>query len=168
MASGICIVGKSNSGKTTLIVKIIEELKKRGYKVGTLKHHSHCSHIDQPGKDTWKHYHAGAQQVMISSPSSYAIYKRIEKELTIDELLNHNKEVDIVLIEGYKRANMQKIEVVRKERSTEMICSPNEVLAVASDINFDIEKPLFDINDYLSISDFIEERIIQGGSSCEK
>lgn len=168
MVSGICIVGKSNSGKTTLIVKIIEELKKRGYKVATLKHHSHHSHLDQPGKDTWKHYHAGAEQVMISSPGGYAIYKRVKKELTIDELLNHNKEMDIVLIEGYKRANMPKIEIVRKERSTEMICSPNEVLAVVSDISFDIGKPLFDINDYLSISDFIEERIIQGRLSHEK
>lgn len=161
MATGICIVGKSNSGKTTLILKIIEELQKRGYKVATLKHHSHRSHMDHPGKDTWKHYNAGAEQVMISSPSGYAIYRRIEKELTIDELLDYNKGMDIVLIEGYKRAAMPKVEVVRRERSTEMICSPDEVLAVVSDINFDIGKPLFHIDDYLSISDFIEKNIIE-------
>src|SRR3989304_4479684 len=83
----ITIIGKSRAGKTTLMENLITELKRRGYRVGTIKHHSPPGfEIDQPGKDSWRHAQAGSDHVVIASPDRIASYRRLEHELALDDI----------------------------------------------------------------------------------
>ncbi len=101
----ISIIGKSKSGKTTLLEKLIAEVKRRGYRVATIKHHSHPGlDIDRPGKDSWRHTRAGSDHVIVAPPDKLASYRLLERELTLDEVAANVKDVDIILTEGYKRA----------------------------------------------------------------
>jgi molybdopterin-guanine dinucleotide biosynthesis protein B len=109
----ISIVGKSGVGKTTALVKIIHELKRRGYRVGTVKHDTHGFDVDKPGKDSWRHAQAGSDVVVISGPKKMALIRQLEREMTVDEIVPLMGEVDIVITEGYKRGNSPKIEVTR-------------------------------------------------------
>ena len=83
----ICIVGKSGSGKTALVERIIPELKRRGYRVASIKHNPHDFELDQPGKDSWRHAQAGSDAVVISSPQKVALIKGVEHDPTLGELL---------------------------------------------------------------------------------
>lgn len=109
----ISIVGKQNVGKTTLIGIIIPLLKKKGYRIGTIKYHIPHFEIDYEGKDTYKHYQAGADVVSISSPEKFAIIKRVHKTPpSVKEIVACNySHVDIVLIEGYKKYRYPYIEI---------------------------------------------------------
>ena len=78
MSPIVSVVGRSNSGKTTLVVKLLRELKQRGYRVATIKHSDHDFEIDRPGKDTWGHYEAGADIVVISTPAKMAMIERLD------------------------------------------------------------------------------------------
>lgn len=110
----ISFVGKSNSGKTTLVEKIIPEFKKRGYKVGAIKHDAHQFEIDHRGKDSWKMAQAGADTVLIVSNEKMAMVKKLDYEVNIDDIVNRFfNDVDVVITEGYKRQNKPKIEVIR-------------------------------------------------------
>ncbi|MGB9826747.1 MAG: molybdopterin-guanine dinucleotide biosynthesis protein B, partial [Desulfofundulus sp.] len=102
---GICIVGTSNAGKTTFLEKLIAEFERRGYRVGTIKHHHGDFEIDKPGKDTWRHARAGARAVCISAPRKIAVVRRVEEELSLEQILPLLGPVDIVLAEGYKKAD---------------------------------------------------------------
>lgn len=134
----ISIVGKSGSGKTTLLEALIPDLTARGYRIATVKHHSHSGDdIDQPGKDTWRHYQAGADVVIIAAPDKVAVIERLEEELTLDDVaqrLAAVTSVDLILTEGYRRGPAVKIEVVRAARSREVLCPPDELLAIVSDL----------------------------------
>ena len=160
MIKSICFVGKSNCGKTTLITKVISKLSERGYKIGTVKHHNHDTHFDQEGKDTYKHYMSGAKQVIISSPGGYGMFIKVEKELPLEEIIKMHEGMDLVIVEGYKREGINKIEIIRKERSSERICSDDEVQAVISDIEIETSRPYFNINDIDGVVKFIEERYL--------
>src|SRR3972149_11227924 len=106
------VVGKSNVGKTTFLEKLIAELTRRGWRVGTIKHDAHGFDIDKPGKDSWRHAQAGSRAVAISSPEKVAVIKQVSREVTLDELASLVAgEGDIVLCEGYKRSEQPKIEV---------------------------------------------------------
>jgi molybdopterin-guanine dinucleotide biosynthesis protein MobB len=158
----VSIVGRSGVGKTTLLEKLIPELKQRGYRVGTIKHHSHPGiDMDRPGKDTWRHAQAGSDHVMIVAPDRVASIRRVVQEPGLDEVLVAMAGVDIVLTEGYKRADKPKIEVVRAERSTEPICTAGELLAVAADIPLGLPVPCFDLNDAAGLADLIEELFLR-------
>ena len=109
----ISIVGKSESGKTTLIEKLIPELKKRGYRIGTVKHALHGFQIDREGKDSFRHKAAGADTVVVVSPKSIAMVKNGGGE-TLDFVVKYFSDMDLVITEGYKRENKPKIEVFRK------------------------------------------------------
>ena len=113
----VSIVGKSDSGKTTLLEKLIPELKRRGYRVATIKHDAHQFEIDHPGKDSYRHFHAGSDWTLIGSPAQLASVRRLERELTLDEIAADISGVDIILTEGYKRETKRRIEVSRRERS---------------------------------------------------
>ena len=83
----VTFIGKSGSGKTTLLEKLVTELKNRGYMLATVKHHSHRGfEIDEPGKDSWRFAQAGSDQVVIASPDKIASYRKIERELSLDEI----------------------------------------------------------------------------------
>jgi molybdopterin-guanine dinucleotide biosynthesis protein B len=161
----LSVVGKSGSGKTTLLEKLIPELKRRGYRVATIKHHSHPGfEIDQPGKDTWRHAQAGSDHVFIAAPDKLASIRRLERELSLDEIAAGIQDVDIILTEGYKRAGKPSLEVVRADNGLELICNPQQLFAVASDTPLDTNAPRFDLEDIAGIADLIETRLIKGGS----
>lgn len=157
----ICIVGRSNVGKTTLLEKLIPALKRRGYRVATIKHHSHPGfEIDQPGKDTWRHAQAGSEHVIIAAPDKVASIRRVEQEPTLDELAATISDVDIILTEGYKRSDKPKIEVVRAARSREPICTPQELVALATDVPIALEAPQFELNDAEGLAGLLEARFL--------
>lgn len=158
----ISIVGRSGVGKTTLLEKLIPELKQRGYRVGTIKHHSHPGiDMDRPGKDTWRHAQAGSDHVVIVAPDKIVSIRRVAQEPGLDEVLAAMTGLDIVLTEGYKRANKPKIEVVRAERGMEPICAAGELLAVAADIPLDLPVPCFDLNDAAGLAELIQARFLK-------
>jgi|LGVE01.1.fsa_nt_gb molybdopterin-guanine dinucleotide biosynthesis protein B len=163
MIPSVSIVGKSNVGKTTVVINVLVELKKRGYRVATIKHHNHMSHFDQEGKDTYEHYQAGADRVIISSPKAYGVFTKVDNELELSELIALNKDLDLVIVEGYKNTKNNKIEIVRSARSNEMICSEEEVCALITDTDIKIKKPTFHLNDYVGIVGFIENNILKRG-----
>jgi molybdopterin-guanine dinucleotide biosynthesis protein B len=164
----VAVVGKSNSGKTTLMEGLIRELKRRGYRVGTIKHDAHSFQMDTPGKDTWRHAQAGSDHVVISSPRRVASIRRIEQEQSLDELAAQMTSVDIILAEGYKHGNAPKIEVSRRERSQTLICRPDELLAVATDQRFDLgaDVPQYNLNDILGLVDLIETHFLAASVSA--
>lgn len=163
----VSVVGKSDSGKTTLLEGLIRELKRRGYRVGTIKHDAHSFEIDHPGTDTWRHAQAGSDHVVISSPQRVASIRRVERELTLDELAATMTNVDIILTEGYRRGNAPKIEVSRKARSQTLLCSAEELIAVAADYPVKMDVPQYDLNDYKGLVDRIEALFLSGKTAAE-
>ncbi|MGL4799440.1 MAG: molybdopterin-guanine dinucleotide biosynthesis protein B [Cellulosilyticaceae bacterium] len=142
----IAISGVKNSGKTTLITKLIPEFRKKGFKVGTIKHDGHDFEADIPGTDTYKHVQAGACETALFSKTQAMVVQKVPG-LTEVELLESFKEADIVLLEGFKGSKYPKIEIVRKGNSTASICDPSTLLAVASDGDVKVEGvPVVDLN----------------------
>jgi molybdopterin-guanine dinucleotide biosynthesis adapter protein len=109
------LAGWSGSGKTTLMTALIPELVSRGISVSTLKHAHHGFDIDQPGKDSWRHRQAGAQEVMVCSQNRWALMHELRgvAEPSFDELVRRMSPVDLLLVEGFKRHPHPKIEVYR-------------------------------------------------------
>jgi len=158
----VTVIGKSGSGKTTLMEKIIPELKSRGYRIGTLKHHSHAGFdIDKPGKDSWRHRQAGSEQVIIAAPDQIASYRSLERELDFPEILKEFLDVDLILVEGYKSAQMPSIEVVREENGLELISTPEQRIGIAADVPLEAEVPVLDLEDASSLVDLIVEKILE-------
>lgn len=148
--------GGSNSGKTTLLEKIIREAKSRGWRVGTLKHDVHGFEMDRPGKDTWRHAQAGADIVAISSPQKIAILESVAEDQPLDEVIARIQGVDVIFTEGYKLGNKPKIEVFRSAVHQTLFCQPEELMAIVSDVTFDLGIPTFGLNDAPGICDLIE------------
>ena len=161
MTKIISFVGKSNVGKTTHLEKVIAEIKKRGYKVAIIKHHKHDFEIDVPGKDTWRHARAGADSVVISSPHKIALIEKVPKEKTLDEIAGKLQGVDIIITEGYKMGKKPKVEIVRKERSTELMCDPKELIALVTDCDIEIDVPKFEFGQVKELVDMIEEKFMK-------
>ncbi|MBN2332675.1 MAG: molybdopterin-guanine dinucleotide biosynthesis protein B [Deltaproteobacteria bacterium] len=156
----ICLVGTSNSGKTTLLTTIITELKGLGYRVGTIKHHQHTFSIDQEGKDSWRHRQAGADTTVITAPSQTAIIKQTTEQMELQQIAtNYLNDMDIVLIEGFKNSTFPKIEVHRQAQRANLICrgprNDQNLIAVASDQSWDIDVPVFPLDSGRDIADFI-------------
>jgi len=159
----ISVVAKSGTGKTTLLEKLIAELKRRGYLVGVIKHDAHRFEIDHKGKDSWRLTQAGADTMMISSAAKLAMVKMNndpEEPSVYDLLDRYFNDVDIVLTEGFKKNRLPKIEVHRKARSSTLLCRGEErdesLIAVASDEVLELDVPVFDINDFVGICDLLE------------
>ncbi len=156
----ISIVGKSESGKTTLIEKLIPELKNRGYRIGTIKHAHHGFQIDREGKDSWRHKAAGADTIIVVSPESIAMVKDGGGE-TIDSVAKYFSDVDIVITEGFKRENKPKIEVFRKARHAEPLCiNDDNLVALVTDDDADLNVPKFCTGDIRGIADLIEKKFL--------
>lgn len=159
MSKVINIVGcGSNVGKTFVIQGIIRELKLRGYSVATIKHDVHGFDIDKKGKDTYKHREAGAETVIISSKNRLAMIKELEEEIELNEVIRLVKDKDIILVEGYKKSNLRKIEVYRKGISENIITLKDKLIAIASDVELDInDVDVINKEDYKELVNLIEK-----------
>jgi molybdopterin-guanine dinucleotide biosynthesis protein B len=156
----ISVVGRSNSGKTTVLEKLIRELTQRGYQVAAVKRSIHGFEIDHSGKDSFRLAKAGARTVMIVSPDKLALVKRLDQELDIFELAKTiDSDVDLILTEGFKRSPTQKIEVARVETGLELLCQKEELLAIVCDSPIEIEVPQFDFGEIDKLTDLLEEKI---------
>ena len=154
----VAIVGRSDAGKTTFLEKLIKELKRRNVKVGTVKHDVHGFDIDKPGKDTWRHAQAGADAVIISSPTKVAVIKKVEEEMSLDQVAELIGDVDIVLTEGYKRSDKPKIEINRTAHSAELLCAPGELIALVSDAKWEVGVPVFDLDDAPGVAGLLQKK----------
>jgi|ETNmetMinimDraft_16_1059900.scaffolds.fasta_scaffold52549_2 molybdopterin-guanine dinucleotide biosynthesis protein MobB len=157
----VCIVGHSSSGKTTYIERLIPELKKRGYCLALIKHHRHEFDIDVEGKDSWRYLKAGSDAAMVSSPDKVALIKKVDHDLSPDELRTFiGGGFDLIIIEGFKKADELKIEVHRAELGKALSCLPEDLVAVVTDENLDLPVAQYDLTDVVAIADLIEQRLL--------
>ncbi|HEX9022721.1 MAG TPA: molybdopterin-guanine dinucleotide biosynthesis protein B [Geobacteraceae bacterium] len=162
----VCFVAKSGTGKTTLLERVIAELKGRGYRIGVIKHDAHRFEIDHPGKDSYRLTAAGADTMLISSSEKLAMVKKHEASPQLETLIaTYFADVDIVLAEGFKKGSLPKIELHRQERSNALMCRGEEndpsLVAVASDEPLSLDVPVLDLNDPLAVADFVERTFLK-------
>lgn len=159
MAKVINVVGKgSNVGKTILMEGLIRELKSRGLTISTIKHDVHGFDIDREGKDTYRHREAGSETVVISSKNRFAMIKELDEEIDLMDIIKMVDDKDIVLIEGYKKSDLRKIEVYRSGVSKDIITPKEKLIAIASDEAFNYYGiPVVDKEDYNTLADLVEK-----------
>ena len=150
--------GWSGSGKTTLIEKLIPLFVKRGLRVSLIKHAHHSFDIDYPGKDSYRHRHAGATEVLVTSSRRWVLMHELRgaQEPPFEEQLKHFSPCDLLIVEGYKFAPIPKLEVWRAETG-EALLHPNDphIVAVASDVKVATKLPLLDLNAHEAIAAFV-------------
>ena len=161
MSKIIGITGWKDVGKTYYASLIIKSLVKKGYKVGSIKHAHHDFDIDKPGTDSFKHREAGSNQVIVSSSKRWAkiTENNNKNEKSLDELIKELHNVDIIIVEGYKKDNHPKIEILSKDlknRNRET----NNVIAIVSDDLKDTIIPVFKKNDIENLVEFIVKKIL--------
>jgi molybdopterin-guanine dinucleotide biosynthesis protein B len=155
------IAGWKNSGKTGLAVRLVTELTRRGYRVSTIKHAHHDFDIDKVGADSFRHREAGAHEVTIVSGTRYAIMHELRggPEPSFEEILARLAPCDLVLIEGYKREPIPKIEARRLDAKNREPLAPTDphIAAIAADHPVtDSALPIFNLDDTSAIADFVE------------
>jgi molybdopterin-guanine dinucleotide biosynthesis protein B len=155
------VAGWKNSGKTTLMARLITEITRRGYKVAVLKHAHHSFDIDHPGRDSYKLREAGAAQVALSSPRRFALMRELGEggELGFEQLLAYAGPCDLLLVEGFKREDFPKIEIRREGASSREPLKGKfpGIVAIASDRpeNEGEGPPVFQLDDVQGITDFL-------------
>jgi molybdopterin-guanine dinucleotide biosynthesis protein B len=151
-------VGNSDTGKTRLLQKLIKELKKREYTVSVIKHCPHGFDLEAQGKDTAKFVEAGADAACMYSPDGLAVLQQKKRDLDVGKISrDYLPDSDFILVEGDKTDKaLRKIEVLRKGVSEKIICSPEELIAIVSDYNIRIDKPIFHPEKINAITDFLE------------
>lgn len=158
----IGIAGFSGNGKTTLIEKLVPIFVREGLKVSLIKHAHHEFDVDTPGKDSYRHRHAGCTEVLVSSSRRWVLMHelRTATEPPLDEQLKHFSPCDLVIVEGYKYSEIPKIEVHRKEVKSPLLHleDPN-VVAVATDDKLPTKLPQFSIDDAEGIARFIVQHL---------
>jgi len=158
----VLIVGRSNSGKTTLVENLVREFKRRDRRLATIKHSVHDLDLDSPGKDSWRYTQAGSDTVIVSSPRQLGLIRPTARDSTIEELLQLiGQDVDLVLVEGFKNSGSQfpRIEVHREEVGA-LLCRSEQLMAVVTDQPLDIAIPQFSPDDVGPLADMIEELLI--------
>ena len=167
----VSFVALSGTGKTTLLEKVIAELGRRGRRVGCVKHHAHDFEIDREGKDSWRLTAAGASPMVISSPEKIAVVRiGLREEMTPQEIIARYMDgADLVLVEGFKRESLPKIEIHRAEHSADLLCVTREgrildesLIAVVSDEDLTLPVPVLPLDDIGAICDFLERHFLGG------
>lgn len=163
----IAIIGYSDSGKTTLIENLISELNRRGYRIGTVKHSHHFPEFDKNGKDSRRHYDAGANTVMIYAGSILTMIKHRDPSQTepsagLKELAKYFDDVDLVIAEGFKAGEFPKIEVYRAGNDAPPLYrSVGPVIAVVTDADISVPVRRFDFDQVVELAEMIEETILK-------
>jgi len=154
----IGFAGWSGAGKTTLIVKLIPELNRRGLSVSTIKHAHHNFDLDQPGKDSYEHRAAGAEEVVVASANRVALMRELRgaPEPPLSELLRLLNPVDLVLVEGFKRDPLPKIEISRAANGKPPLYPDDRnIVALVSDAVPSGRLPHASIDDIASAADLV-------------
>jgi molybdopterin-guanine dinucleotide biosynthesis adapter protein len=153
------LAGWSGSGKTTLLERLLPALTARGLRVSTVKHAHHDFDLDRPGKDSWRHREAGAAEVMVASARRWALVHELrgDAEPTLDDLVARMNPVDLILVEGFKREPLPKLEIHRAALGKPLIApTDSDIVAIASDVPLaDVTVPRFDLDDVSAIAAFI-------------
>jgi molybdopterin-guanine dinucleotide biosynthesis protein B len=154
--------GWSGSGKTTLIEALIPRFVKRGLRVSLIKHAHHTFDVDQPGKDSYRHRHAGASEVLVTSSRRWVLMHELrgEREPSFEEQVRHLLPCDLLLVEGFKYAPIPKLEVWRAQSGEPLLHSSDpHIVAVASDAKVETRLPLLDLNDHDAIAAFVVRHV---------
>lgn len=164
--NAVAFIARSGTGKTTLLERVIPVLLCRGLRVGALKHDAHRFDIDHPGKDSHRFTAAGAATMLIVSADKMALVKNHSQAPPVEELIRtYFSDMDIVLVEGFSRSTLPKIEIHRKDKGDPLICRGEHhdpgLVAVASDEPLDLDVPVLDLNDPRSVADFIERNLLR-------
>ena len=150
--------GYSGSGKTTLIEQLIPLFIERGVTVSLIKHAHHTFEIDQPGKDSFRHRKAGCTEVLVTSSRRWALMHELRgaPEPALSDLTKRMLPCDLLLVEGFKREPIPKLEVYRAEVGEPLIHPHDQnIVAVASDVRLETKLPQFDLNAPAHIAGFI-------------
>lgn len=159
-ANVVGVAGWKNSGKTTLVTKLVGELRMRGYRVATVKHAHHDFDIDHEGTDSYRHRAAGASEVLLVSGRRWALIHELgeEREPSLDEILQKLTPSDVVVVEGYKREPIPKIEVRRRDAAQTDPLAPEDpyVIGIATDYPCEAaNRPFFSIDDVAGMTDLV-------------
>jgi len=153
------LAGWSGAGKTTLLAKLIPELIRRGITVSTMKHAHHAFDVDTPGKDSYVHREAGATEVLVASGNRWALMHELRGSPEPDsrELMRHMSEVDLLLVEGFKREAHDKLEIYREANGKPLLASedPHIVAVLVDGPQPETKLPVIDLNDIAAIADFV-------------
>ncbi len=156
------IIGRQGSGKTHLVVRLVHEFRRRGYRVSTIKHtHHHLPELDTPGKDSYRHREAGAQEVIVASDHGWALIRQAQEPRSLDALLAELAPVDIVLVEGYKQLDsLVRLEVFRAAESSEPLAAADTgIAAIACPTTLrlptSVRSPRVDLDDTAAVADLI-------------
>ena len=171
----VAIIGRKNSGKTTLVVRLAAELHRRGHRVMTIKHGAHTFNIDPASTDTYRHYHEGhAERVAMVAPDKFALVVRWDNEVGPEEIATrHMAEADVILCEGFKKSALPKIEIHRREAHATPLLGGRDVDAstyramVTDDVSAasNIEVIRLDADGWLgALADFVERDIMRRGN----
>ena len=156
MAPIVSVIGNSESGKTTLIIKLVQELKSRGYRVATIKHVPQEVDFDEAGKDSWRHIQAGSEATAISSPDKIVLIKPVTREPDLDEVAHLlGEDYDIILTEGFKNGNAPKIEVHRKDTGP-LLKNIRKLVGIVTDEPLETKARQFSFDDINSLVDLLE------------
>ena len=152
------IAGYSGSGKTTLIEKLVPRLVGHGLRVSLIKHAHHDFDVDQPGKDSWRHRHAGCTEVLVSSARRWALMHELrgDPEPSLERLLGQVAPCDLVIVEGFKRDPIPRIEVHRRGGDRPLLFPEDpHVMAIATDEALDTALPQFGLDDVEAIATYV-------------
>ena len=154
-------IAKSGTGKTTLIEKLIPELKSRGLRVAVMKHDAHEFDVDKPGKDSWRMTRAGADVTVVASAAHAAIMEN--RPVSAEELLSRISDVDLIITEGYKHGPWKKIGVYRAAAGNELPEVSGGYFAVAADADAGVPAPCVPLDDVKALADLIVSDLSRAG-----
>ena len=164
----VCIVGRSGTGKTTLIEKLIPEFKGRGYRVAVLKHTDQHADWDKPGKDTWRFANAGSAIVVLSTPERVMVSSATDSPPSITGALRFvGGDCDLVLVEGFHQNPFPKIEVHRQSLGQGLLTDKHGLMAVVTDEKLDVAAPQFGLIDYQAVADLIVRKLLSSSEEIE-
>jgi molybdopterin-guanine dinucleotide biosynthesis protein B len=157
----VSIVGKSRSGKTIVIERLIGELKSRAYRVATIKHAPQGASFDEPGKDSWRHIEAGSETVVVSSPTNVVLVKPVSEDTPVEEIVRLlGEDYDIILTEGFKQGSAPKIEVHRRDAGAPLKDIKKRV-AIVTDEPLETKARQFSFEDKKGLADLLEKGFIK-------